>query len=399
MPAHEPASAGRSFCKPIKDRAMRSLFSRRVLLPDGTVRAATLHLDEGAIAAVSEDAAPGNATDLGELLLAPGLVDIHGDAFERQIMPRPGVMVDLRVGLEEADRQLAANGITTAFHGLTWSWEPGLRSVATGRRVIAALASLRDRLLVDNRLHLRFECHNADGLGEALALVRGRAVDLLAFNDHTPSMAARARTANGTLGYAIRGGVSVEAFNALALEMAGRSDDVPGTIEALAEAAREAGLPMLSHDDDSAALRREFHAMGCAVCEFPTNREAAAEARRLGNPVVMGAPNVLRGKSHIGWASAAEMVAEGLCTILASDYFYPAMLQAVWRLDRLGVLPLAEAWRLVAEEPARAAGMSDRGRLEEGLRADLVVVDDADATLPRVAATFVAGRPVWRPAV
>ena len=29
--------------------------------------------------------------------------------------------------LAAVDRQLVANGITTAFHGLTVSWEPGLR--------------------------------------------------------------------------------------------------------------------------------------------------------------------------------------------------------------------------------------------------------------------------------
>ncbi|MDX6748659.1 alpha-D-ribose 1-methylphosphonate 5-triphosphate diphosphatase [Geminicoccaceae bacterium 1502E] len=376
---------------------MRSLFSRRVLLPDGTIRAASLHLDEGVIAAVTEDSAPAETADLGELLLAPGLVDIHGDAFERQIMPRPGVMIDLRVGLEETDRQLAANGVTTAFHGLTWSWEPGLRSTATGRKVMDALASLRGRALVDHLLHLRFENHNLGGLEEALALVRAGAVDLLAFNDHTPAIARKAR-AGASGAYAVRSGISVEAFNALAFAAEARGAEAEAAVATLAAAAREAGVAMLSHDDDSAERRRAFDALGCRICEFPTTREAAAEARRLGNPVVMGSPNVLRGRSHIGWASATDMVAEGLCTILASDYFYPAMLQAPYRLDRLGVLKLAEAWRLVSQAPAEAAGLLDRGRLAPGLRADLVAVDDTDCTLPRIVAAWSAGRPVWGPA-
>lgn len=376
---------------------MNSLFSRRVLLPDATIRPATLHVAGGLIAAIEEDRAAPGATDLGDLLVAPGLVDIHGDAFERQIMPRPGVMIDYGVGLAETDRQLAANGVTTAFHGITWSWEPGLRSPATGRELIGAFDALRGGALVDHRIHLRFETHNIDGLEEALALVRSRVVDLLAFNDHTPAIARKAR-AGASGGYAVRSGISVEAFDALALAAEARGAEAESAVATLAAAAREQDMAMLSHDDDTAERRRAFDALGCRVCEFPTTREAATEARRLGNPVVMGAPNVMRGRSHVGWTSATDMVAEGLCTILASDYYYPSMLQAVHRLDRLGVVPLALGWRLVAEEPARAARLTDRGRLAAGLRADIVAIDDSNPTLPRITLTCTAGRKVWGPA-
>ena len=99
-------------------------------------------------------------------VLAPAFVDVHGDAFERQLMPRPGVMVGTETALLETDRQLAANGIATAYHALTLSWEPGLRSVETGWQVVRALEALRPRLTTDNRIQLRWEtyCSEAEPL-------------------------------------------------------------------------------------------------------------------------------------------------------------------------------------------------------------------------------------------
>ena len=67
------------------------------------------------------------AIDARDLLVLPGIVDLHGDAFERQMMPRPGVDFPIDVALADSDRQAIANGITTVFHATTWSWEPGVR--------------------------------------------------------------------------------------------------------------------------------------------------------------------------------------------------------------------------------------------------------------------------------
>jgi alpha-D-ribose 1-methylphosphonate 5-triphosphate diphosphatase len=373
---------------------MKVVHSRRCLLPEG-IRPAAVTVAGGRIVEIG-DAPAGPHLDLGDLLLAPGLVDIHGDAFERQVMPRPGVMVDVALGLEETDRQLAANGITTAFHGVTWSWEPGLRSVETGHRIVDEVARLRPRLAVDHRIQLRFEAYNLDGLEAAARLIDEGHVHLLAFNDHTPAIVEKTKTATSTVGYAIRAGMSIEAFSALAREMTTRADEVPAGTRSLAAKAMAAGIPMLSHDDSSPAHRRSFHALGCRICEFPTNVETAAEAVALGDWVVMGCPNVLRGKSHIGWASATDLVKRRLCSILASDYFYPAMLHAVFRLARDGIATLEEAWALVSRNPAQAAGLEDRGVIAVGARADLIAVDDRDVSLPRVAATMSSGRFAYR---
>jgi alpha-D-ribose 1-methylphosphonate 5-triphosphate diphosphatase len=156
--------------------------------------------------------------------------------------------------------------------------------------------------------------------------------------------------------------------------------------------ARQAGVRMLSHDDNSPAMRKAFRAQGVEIAEFPINEETAREAAAGGDAIVFGAPNVVRGGSHIGWTKASDMIAKGLCSVLASDYYYPAPLLAAFRLADDGVVPLPQAWKLISTNPARAAGLSDRGLVSVGQRADLVLVDDAMPTRPRVVAVIVAGR-------
>ena len=149
---------------------------------------------------------------------------------------------------------------------------------------------------------------------------------------------------------------------------------------------------MLSHDDATPALRQSLRAEGVAIAEFPINEETARAAKAGGDFIVFGAPNVVRGGSHTGWTKAADMIAQGLCSVLASDYYYPAPLLAAFRLVADGLLPLHEAWSLVSAGPAAAAGLTDRGRLAAGSRADVILVDDAVALRPRVVAVVAGGR-------
>ena len=128
------------------------------------------------------------------------------------------------------------------------------------------------------------------------------------------------------------------------------------------------------------------------IAEFPVNEKTAREAAKAGDFIVFGAPNVVRGGSHTGWTKASDMIAKGLCSVLASDYYYPAQLLAAFRLAHDGILPLAGAWDLISAAPARAVGLTDRGVLAAGKRADIVLVDDAMPLRPRVVAVIAGGR-------
>jgi alpha-D-ribose 1-methylphosphonate 5-triphosphate diphosphatase len=167
---------------------------------------------------------------------------------------------------------------------------------------------------------------------------------------------------------------------------------VPASIARLAEAASAAGIRMLSHDDNTPAMRKTFRAQGVSIAEFPVNEETAREAADGGDDIVFGAPNVVRGGSHTGWTRASDMIAKGLCSVLASDYYYPAQLLAAFRLVHDGVLPLPKAWGLISAAPARAAGLRDRGVLASGRRADIILVDDTKPLRPRLAAVIAGGR-------
>jgi alpha-D-ribose 1-methylphosphonate 5-triphosphate diphosphatase len=149
---------------------------------------------------------------------------------------------------------------------------------------------------------------------------------------------------------------------------------------------------MLSHDDESPEMRKAFRTQGVSIAEFPVNEPTAREAAMGGDFIVFGAPNVVRGGSHTGWTRASDMIAKGLCSVLASDYYYPAQLLAAFRLAADGVLPLAQAWHLISRAPAKAAGLADRGRLEAGYRADIILVDDDLPLRPRVVAVISGGR-------
>ena len=341
------------------------------LLASGMTRDADVPMADGLIqSAGGKDDRTFDATGL---LVLPGIVDIHGDAFERQIQPRPGVDFPADLALRDTEAQLLANGITTAFHGVTLSWEPGLRSLGAWSRMLDALEA--GSWIADMRVHLRWEVYNLLAIDTAVADIAAGRVHLLAFNDHTPDILRKLDDSIAGAKYADRAGMKMDAFKALAAGIASASDMVPAAMDRMGAAARAAGLPMASHDDDSLARRDYFRGQGARICEFPKAEEVGQAARTAGDYVVMGSPNVVRGRSHLGWASAADMAEAGVCNVLSSDYFYPAMSRAALILAGRGVLDLPNAWALVSANPAAAGGLTDRGVIAAGKRADIVVVD------------------------
>lgn len=359
----------------------------------GELVEASINIADGKIA---ETSSRGRASsihlDSHGLIALPGIVDIHGDAFERQMMPRPGVDFPVDIALVDSDRQAIANGMTTVFHAATWSWEPGLRGSANAHRLIDAIDDLRPRLAADTRFHLRQETFNLDAepiIAEWIA--QGR-VDLLSFNDHMESTVASLDNPKKRNRMVERCGISGEEFDRLVERVMTRAADVPASITRLAALGRAHSVPLLSHDDATPEQRAEFRDMGVRIAEFPINEPTARAAIDGGDFVVFGAPNVVRGGSHTGWTNAAEMVSKGLCTILASDYYYPAPLLAAFMLAADNIVPMGEAWSLVSHGPAAAAGLHDRGVIAPGKRADIILVDASDPLRPHVVAAIARGR-------
>ncbi len=368
-----------------------TLTGARVLRPGGWDSGA-LTLSGGVIA----DGPGGKSVDLSGFDLLPGIVDVHGDGFERHMAPRRGALREASHGVAACAAEIAANGITTAVLAQFFSWEGGMRGPDFAQHVFASIAEVAPTVATDLRPQLRLETFLLDDYARAEAAIDRFGIGYVVFNDHLPhDRLAAGRRPPRLTGQALKSGRNPEAHLALMQDLHARAGEVPGALDALCERLLVRGVRLGSHDDPDAATRAVWRARDVRISEFPETHAAAEAARAEGEPVVMGAPNVVRGASHAGKVSALEIVEAGLVTALASDYHYPAPLRAALRLVELGVCDMPAAWELVSGGPARVLGLSDRGTLVPGMRADLLVLDRATgqvgATLANGAVTYMTG--------
>ncbi len=364
-----------------------SFTGAKVLRPDG-VSEEPLGVAEGCVSD-----APARQINLSDYLILPGIVDPHGDAFERHLAPRRGAAVDLGQGLRATEAELAANGITTAMLAQFWSWEGGMRSPDFARAMCAALETHPAR--TDLRVQLRLEIGCFEAFDQILDLIARHDIGYVVLNDHLPHRhLAQGKRVPRLEGQALKSGRSPAAHLALLQRLHEGMTDARAALPGFCAALRARGVLLGSHDDETAETRANWRELDVLVSEFPTSHAACDAARLAGDPIVMGAPNVMRGGSHSKSVSARDVLETGGCTALASDYHYPAPLGAARALVAEG-WPLAKAWNLVSSGPAAMLGLTDRGRLTAGQRADLIVVDpdlqEVQATIAGGQVTYLSG--------
>jgi len=356
------------------------------VLRAGALAQGTLSLSDGLIS----DVPCSRRIDARGFRILPGIVDIHGDGFERHLAPRRGAMTDMRAGIASAEADLASNGITTAIMAQFYSWEGGLRAPEFARKFLNALGVTRAEQLTDMRAQLRIETHMIDAYDDMLALIKEHDIGYVVFNDHIPhARLEQGRKPPRLTGTALKSGRSPEAHLALMQGLHARRAEVPAALASFAKQLLETGCLIGSHDDHTAEQRADFQAMGAQISEFPETREAAQAARESGGSIILGAPNVMRGGSHAGNVSAVDLIRDGLCDALASDYHYPALRQSIGKLVAASACSFAQGWALLSSGPAGILGLQDRGSLEVGKRADILVEEIATG---RIAATLCAGR-------
>lgn len=361
-------------------------FDRAQILRPGGFDAGSLSVADGVIA----DQPVGRRIDLSGYWVVPGIVDIHGDGFERHVAPRRGAMKDVAEGLRATEAELAAQGITTAVIAQAVSWEGGLRGPEFAHSVFSAIRDLRGQTVTDLRAQLRFETYLLDVYEALPRWMMNWGVDYLVFNDHLPhDRLAQGRKPAGLTGKALGAGMSPEAYFSFLLDLEAKTPEVRAALPGLVQALHASGIKTGSHDDGSADDRHWWGALGVRVAEFPESPEAAETGRARGDAIIMGCPNVVRGGSHKGNTSALDLVAMGLCDALASDYHYPSMRRAAMLVADGGLRDMAGAWELISAGPAGILGLTDRGALVPGLRADLVVMEPGTR---RVCATMAGGR-------
>ncbi|PXW84024.1 alpha-D-ribose 1-methylphosphonate 5-triphosphate diphosphatase [Ruegeria sp. P4] len=355
-----------------------------VLRADGLELGGAIGLADG----VLQDVREAREIDLSGYRILPGIIDLHGDGFERHVAPRRGAMKQMAEGIRATEAELAANGITTGVLAQFYSWEGGLRGPEFATEVFAGIAEVREHLVTDLIPQLRFEVHLLDAYADLPEQISKWGVPYVVFNDHLPhDRLAEGKKPPRLTGQALKAGRNPEKHFQMLLDLHAGKDDVPAALDALCKILNDKGVRIGSHDDHTATDRANWRERGARISEFPETAEAAEAARAAGDHIILGSPNVVRGGSHKGNASALDLIIMGLCDALASDYHYPSPRRAALMLEKSGLLPLERAWGLVSSGPARVLGLRDRGTLEESKRADLVILDRQD----QVAATLSGG--------
>ncbi|MGJ8544332.1 MAG: alpha-D-ribose 1-methylphosphonate 5-triphosphate diphosphatase [Sulfitobacter sp.] len=358
------------------------LSGAEVLFPEGFARE-SLSIAGGLI---TSGGSGGAAVDLRGYRIVPGIVDLHGDGFERHLAPRRGAMKQMAEGLVATEAELAANGITTGILAQFISWEGGIRGAEYGARVFETIRDTGPELVTDLRGQLRLEMNMLELYADLPAQMAQWGVEYIVFNDHLPhERLAAGKQPPRLVSQALRAGRSPETHLALMQSLHEQRSELPDALDWLCPILAKQGVRMGSHDDNSAEGRAAWRARGVQIAEFPETAEAAEHG---GDPVILGAPNVVRGGSHKHNVSAIALIMMGYCDALASDYHYPSPRRAALMLAESGVMDFASAWGLISAGPARILGLEDRGVIAPGKRADLAILDSAG----RVAATLAGGR-------
>jgi alpha-D-ribose 1-methylphosphonate 5-triphosphate diphosphatase len=380
-------------------QSTRVLANARLVLPGEVVPGAVVIAGDRIVALDAGSRVPPGAEDCEGDLLAPGLVELHTDNLERHLQPRPGVDWPAAPAVIAHDAELAACGITTVFDALRVGSIPSSARRNYGHRYARAVAGTivglhrAGVLKIRHRLHLRAEMCSETLEDELAEFAPEDRVGVVSLMDHTPGQRQFVSLATLRRFALDRDGLSEAAFAEHIANLKAISARHLARHEAVAVAeARRLGAVIASHDDTTAEHVAASEMHGARIAEFPTTRLAAMESRARGIAVMMGAPNLIRGGSHSGNVAAAELAADGLLDILSSDYAPAALLQGALRLGAV-VGDLAAGIAAVTDAPARAAGLADRGRIEEGTLADLVRFRVHDG-LPLVRGVWVGGERV-----
>lgn len=339
--------------------------------------------------------------DAQESYVTPGFIDIHSDYIESMAAPRPTSLMDFQMAVRAAERQLVSHGITSMFHSVSLSKTSAfarkpIREAANVQSLMDTVASVRQgQHLINHYFHVRFEIDNLGEIENLKEYIRGGKVHLLSFMDHSPGQGqyrdieAYRRAVHG------HREVTDREFAALIAHQQHKAKASVKEIQELAALAKAHQIAVASHDDDTPEKVDLVASLGATISEFPITMAVAKKAKEKGLYTLAGAPNVVRGGSHNGNLSAAEAIRENLLDILCSDYYPPSLLHAVFTMQQEHRQSIAEMVKLVTLNPAKAVNMDhDYGSLEEGKKADVLIIASLDGRFPIITSVFVDGHQV-----
>lgn len=353
------------------------LTNARIILADEVIEGSVV-VHDGTIAEIDDHpTCAAGAFDLEGDILIPGLVELHTDNIERHIMPRPKAVWPSDAAVLSHDREVAAAGITTVLNALaigainTHSVRIEMLEDVCG---LVESLSAAGALKASHLLHLRCEVSYPELMELLESLLDNSSVQLISVMDHTPGQRQFVDLEQYSVYYQGKFGLSDDELERFIADR--RADQVrysEPNRRMVVQRAMEQGITLASHDDATREHVDEAIRDGIVIAEFPTTIEAAKASHKAGMDVLMGGPNMVRGASHSGNVSARELAAHGILDILSSDYIPSSLVYAALTMAReVDAIELPQAIATVTRNPARKIGLTDRGEIATGLRADLV---------------------------
>lgn len=331
------------------------------------------------------------------MFLLPGLIDLHCDAIEKEVEPRPNTFFPMNLAIFELEKKLAAAGITTMYHSLSLGVGLSLRGDHVMRQLLEEIHRYRkQRAMIRHRVHLRYEITHFDGLRLAEELIQDGKVDYFSYMNHAPGQ-GQYKSPGSFEAYVMRNqGINKQEVQEIINNVMKKQAEIDWTgLNQFTRFIASKGIRIASHDDDSKDQVNAALQLGATVVEFPLNLETAAYAANQHMAICVGAPNIIRGGSHDKNMKALDAVKSGSAGILCSDYSPASLLPAVFKLVEEGV-DLSSAVNMASLHPAKALGLDDQyGSIEVGKSADLLLVEQLEG-YPSIRKTIVDGKIIYQ---
>jgi len=373
---------------------MQTIIRSKNVLVDGRFQGADIVIQGKVITSVNAYKSIDVAIDLGERRIVPGFVDLHSDAIEKEIEPRPGARFPVKMAVVELDKKLSMAGITTMYHAIGFNDEELQKGRGTeqSKELIEEIYEAnQSHLGVDNFIHVRFEITSHNSIETIKTLIKNKKVNMLSIMDHSPGQ-GQFKTLESWKEHHLKC-YEIDENEVEEYIKNKASKNRTDVVEDLVKFGINHNLPVLSHDDDCEEKLNTLKKLGVTFSEFPLSIETAKLAKEMNISTGMGAPNVVRGGSQSGNIAARELVREGVCDYLCSDYHPASMLLSPYRLKEDVELALEDGFAMISTTPARLAGLKDRGEIREGMIADIAVIDESH--FPKVVLSFKDGEIVY----
>ncbi|MBN2735905.1 MAG: alpha-D-ribose 1-methylphosphonate 5-triphosphate diphosphatase [Spirochaetales bacterium] len=363
----------------------------------------SIRISKGRISEIHQGHLNGNEKRINgrEQLLIPGLIDLHSDALEKAIEPRPNTIFPIELSLLEFDKNLSAAGITSMFHCVAFvqddSRNRSLRNNNAAKEIIDTIKKLDFVLKSRAFIHLRFDLLNVDSMDLIKKIIDDNGIDLFSIMDHTPGQGQfldldkyferEKQRYKGNRDYLLK---EIQERQAI------RNEVTDKQIKELIDYCLAHHIPLASHDDDSIEKIDKMRGLGISISEFPVAMDLMEYAHDHGIFTAVGSPNILLGGSHSGNLSAREAIANNCVNIICSDYLPHSLLHSLFYLECNDIIPLEQAIPLVTINPAKAVNLDSMiGSIEVGKKADMVLVETRSA-IPRVLRTYIDGVEIYK---